>query len=76
MVCKTELCLRVVFSNSAICITSVRDDARNRLFGNEPVSRFSRVPILKTRGSILRTYLTIPWVPPPRYADLVNSIDK
>ena len=41
-----------------------------------PLFRFSRIPVYKTKRSIVRNYLTLPWVPPPKYADLVNNIDR
>jgi hypothetical protein len=46
------------------------------LFEKKPSRSFSRIPILKTKYSIFRTYLTVPWVPRPEYRQLVNSINE
>jgi len=47
-----------------------------RRFDGKFKLRFSRVPIHKTKSSIVRCYLTVPWVPQPTYEDLVNGVDR
>jgi len=37
---------------------------------------FSRLPILKTSSSILRVYLTLRWIPPPKHDALVDRLHE
>jgi len=46
------------------------------MFGRNSRMTWSRILLLKSKINLFRTYLTVPWCPRPKYADLLNQINQ